>query len=86
MWTLFDPRDVPLLCSTYGEQFTQAYEDYERTTEVLEKVAAIDLWAAICRSQQESGTPFIMYQDPINGALLYVVRLPVLDDRAHSIF
>ena len=70
MWTLFDPRDVPLLCSTHGEQFARAYEDYERTVETIERVAAVDIWVAVCRAQQESGTPFIMYQDTINGKIV----------------
>lgn len=30
MWTLFDPRDVPELTETYGDEFTAKYEEAER--------------------------------------------------------
>ncbi|KAI0688618.1 hypothetical protein C8T65DRAFT_746515, partial [Cerioporus squamosus] len=66
-WSLFDPRDVPLLQTVFGDEFTRAYEEYEETVVPLERVDARDLWAVICRAQQESGTPFIMYQDTINA-------------------
>ncbi|RPD54721.1 PFL-like glycyl radical enzyme, partial [Lentinus tigrinus ALCF2SS1-6] len=67
MWTLFDPRDVPLLLSTYGDQFSTAYENYKDTVAPIDQIATYDLWIAIARAQQESGTPFLMYQDAING-------------------
>ncbi|RPD64428.1 alpha subunit of ribonucleoside diphosphate reductase [Lentinus tigrinus ALCF2SS1-7] len=66
-WTLFDPATVPLLLSTHGEQFTHAYETYEDTVDAAERVSAVDLWTAICRAQQETGTLFLMYQDSINA-------------------
>lgn len=65
-WSLFNPTSVPLLKSTYGDQFSHAYEHYEDTVEPTERLAARDLWTLICRSQQESGTPFIIYQDAVN--------------------
>ncbi|TFK81335.1 ribonucleoside diphosphate reductase large subunit, rr1, partial [Polyporus arcularius HHB13444] len=66
-WSLFDPRDVPLLQTSFGDDFTRAYEEYERTVAPLDHIGARDLWNIICRAQQESGTPFIMYQDNINA-------------------
>ncbi|TFK78197.1 PFL-like glycyl radical enzyme [Polyporus arcularius HHB13444] len=65
-WTLFDPRDVPLLLSTYGDEFSEAYELYEQTAISAHDISATELWNVICRAQQESGTPFIMYPDAIN--------------------
>ncbi|KAI0717705.1 ribonucleoside-diphosphate reductase large subunit [Cerioporus squamosus] len=65
-WSLFDPRDVPLLLSTHGAEFTRAYKQYEHTVEPLERIACSELWLLICRAQQETGTPFIMYCDTIN--------------------
>lgn len=66
-WSLFDPADVPLLLTTHGEEFTAAYEFYERGNSSMDTTSAIDLWNVVCRAQQESGTPFVMYQDSING-------------------
>ena len=66
-WCLFDPVDVPLLLSTYGQEFADAYETYEKTVTPLERTSTMDIWTAICRAQQESGTPFIMFPDAINS-------------------
>lgn len=66
-WSLFDPVHVPLLLSTHGPEFTTAYELYEASAPVVDRTTASDIWNLICRAQQESGTPFVMYQDAING-------------------
>ncbi len=65
-WSLFDPADVPGLLTTHGGSFTAQYEEYVRTVEPVAVVRARDLWGTICRAQQESGGPFLMYQDSIN--------------------
>lgn len=67
IWTLFDPADVPLLLTTHGADFSAAYELYERSAPASDHVSTSELWTVVCRAQQESGTPFIMYQDSING-------------------
>ncbi len=66
-WSLFDPREVPLLLTTAGAAFTTAYEEYERSVVPLERVPSCNLWNVVCCAQQETGTPFLMYQDNING-------------------
>lgn len=66
-WSLFDPADVPSLSSTYGDGFAAEYKEYEQSGTAVAVVSARDLWGAICRAQEESGVPFIMYQDAING-------------------
>ena len=66
-WCLFDPAEVPLLLSTYGTHFADTYESYEKSVIPLHKTSALDIWNAICRAQQETGTPFIMFQDAINS-------------------
>ncbi len=75
-WSLFDPTDVPLLQTSFGDDFTCAYEEYEQTVTPLERTGARDLWNVICRAQQESGTPFLMYQDTINGTQWRVASSP----------
>ncbi len=77
-WSLFDPCEVPLLLTTFGAAFTAAYQDYERTVVPLERVPSRDLWNVICRAQQETGTPFLMYQDNINGKQRSLVAFPTL--------
>lgn len=69
-WSLFDPVDVPSLSSTYGDAFAVQYESYEVSGCAVSVVPARELWAAISKAQEESGVPFIMYLDAINGAFM----------------
>lgn len=83
-WSLFDPRDVPLLLSTHGAEFTRAYKQYEHTVEPLERIACSELWLLICRAQQETGTPFIMYGDTINRECLCKLALSRANTSIHT--
>ncbi len=74
-WNLFDPRDVPALQWTHGEAFTTQYVEYEHTVAPVATVQARDIWNAICRAQQESGVPFILFQDRINGEIVHVTLI-----------
>lgn len=69
-WSLFDPIDVPALLNVYGEEFARLYVDYERTVEPVSTARARNLWQLMCRAQEETGCPFIMYQDAINGMVM----------------
>ena len=68
-WSLFDPVDVPGLLNTYGDEFGRQYLEYERIVEPVSTTRARDLWQVVCRAQEETGCPFIMYQDAINGTV-----------------
>ncbi|RPD52381.1 ribonucleotide reductase large subunit, partial [Lentinus tigrinus ALCF2SS1-6] len=77
-WHLFDPEDVPGLQDVFGEAFSAQYGEYEKTVVPVATIATRELWTMICRAQEETGTPFVMFQDAINGknneAHLGVVR------------
>ena len=66
MWSLFDPDDVPLLQATYGQAFTYAYEQYEKTATPLDTLKATDLWSAICRVQSRKTYPFCVFSCTLN--------------------
>lgn len=72
VWRLFDPADVPALFTTYGGSFTAQYEEYERTVNAVSTIPARELWALICRAQEASGGPFIMFQDAVNSKCEFV--------------
>lgn len=65
-WCLFSPNDVPGLCDTFGEDFDQLYEKYEKDQRYLKKVRAQELWYAILDAQIETGGPFMLYKDACN--------------------
>lgn len=68
MWSLFDPEDVRPLTNLVGSAFEAAYESYERDGLALATVPAKVLWDTVSAALRESGSPFIMFSDNINGA------------------
>lgn len=65
-WTLFSPNEAPGLSETYGEEFEELYERYEREGKGRKTVKAQKLWYAILEAQTETGTPFMLYKDACN--------------------
>jgi ribonucleoside-diphosphate reductase alpha subunit len=65
-WTLFDPVDTPDLVDLFGETFTAAYLAYETNGTTSTRIRARDVWARILQSQQETGTPYIIFKGNIN--------------------
>lgn len=66
-WSLFCPKECPLLIETYGDDFEQAYKVYESQGKALRTVKAQDLWFKIMESQVETGTPYMLYKDACNA-------------------
>lgn len=66
-WSLFDPADVRGLTDLVGDAFVSAYEEFERTGVAMASLPARMLWDIVSGALRESGTPFLMYSDNING-------------------
>lgn len=65
--TLFDPKETPLLNSTYGREFEKAYIEYEKKAGIRKKtVKAKDLLYQILKVRTESGNLYITFVDNIN--------------------
>ena len=67
-WSLFDPVDVPLLFEVVGPEFTAAYAAYESSGMAIRDCDVDVLCNTIVDSQRETGGPFLLFQDNINGA------------------
>ncbi|AXE18811.1 ribonucleoside-diphosphate reductase subunit alpha [Runella rosea] len=65
-WSLLCPHECPGLADTYGDEFEQLYEKYEREGKARKTIKAQDLWFAIMESQIETGTPYMLYKDHAN--------------------
>jgi hypothetical protein len=50
-WSLFCPSEAPGLVDLHGDEFTQAYEAYEREGRATKVMPAQTLWFAILESQ-----------------------------------
>jgi ribonucleoside-diphosphate reductase alpha chain len=65
-WSLFCPHEAPGLADTWGEEFEQLYEKYEKENRQRKTVKAQDLWFSILDAQIETGTPYLLYKDSAN--------------------
>jgi ribonucleoside-diphosphate reductase alpha chain len=66
MWSLFDPKDVPLLPDLYGDAFTEAYEKAEADKLYSRQIKARDLYARMMRSLAETGNGWMTFKDATN--------------------
>ncbi len=65
-WTLFSPDSATGLSDCYGEEFDKLYVKYEEEGKGIREVDARKLWEKILESQQETGTPYMLYKDAAN--------------------
>ncbi len=64
---LFDPKDVPKLLDTYGDEFEKYYKEYSEKQNVRKrKIRAIDLAYDIVKVRKETGNLYIAFIDNIN--------------------
>lgn len=66
-WSLFCPNEAPGLYETWGKEFEERYERYEKEGRAKRVVKAQELWFAILESQIETGTPYMLYKDACNA-------------------
>ena len=65
-WSLFCPQKCPGLADCYGEEYEKLYIEYESAHMYHRQIPAQELWTAICVSQIETGTPYMLYKDACN--------------------
>lgn len=70
-WTLFSPDETPDLHHSYGKEFEQKYEEYERKAaageiRLFKTIRAKDLWRKMISMLFETGHPWITFKDACN--------------------
>ena len=65
-WSLMCPNKCPNLYLTYGQEFEDLYEKYEREGRANKVVKARAIWEGILTAQMETGTPYIGFKDAVN--------------------
>lgn len=69
-WTLFSPNETPDLHELYGQDFEQAYVNYEQQAKAgniqSKTVSAKGLWRKMLSMLFETGHPWITFKDPCN--------------------
>lgn len=67
VWSLFCPKAIDYqLENVYGDEYNRLYTQFEQNRMYVKQVKAQHLWFAICNSQIETGTPYILYKDAVN--------------------
>jgi ribonucleoside-diphosphate reductase alpha chain len=65
-WSLFDPKDVPDLHTSFGEEFKTKYEEYEAKGLAKSVIEAEDLWNLILTALSKHGVFWPCFKDTIN--------------------
>lgn len=66
-WTLFCPNEAPGLADTYGAEFEELFEKYEKDGRGRQSISARKIWYAVLEAQIETGTPYMLYKDACNS-------------------
>jgi ribonucleoside-diphosphate reductase alpha subunit len=65
-WSLMCPDICKNLSTTYGKDFEELYELYEKQGKFLKQIDAQKIWFKILEAQIETGTPYMLYKDSVN--------------------
>ena len=65
-WSLFDPKDVPELADTYGEEFDRHYRAAEAAGKAQRTVAARELYGRMMRTLAQTGNGWMTFSDIAN--------------------
>ena len=66
-WSLFDPKKVPELTDTYGEEFRAIYEQAEAAERFERQVPARQLYTRMMRTLAETGNGWMTFKDASNA-------------------
>ncbi len=66
-WSLFDPKKVPELTDTYGEEFRAIYEKAEAEGRYETQVSARQLYTRMMRTLAETGNGWMTFKDASNA-------------------
>lgn len=66
-WSLFDPKEVPELTDTYGEEFRAVYEKAEVDSRYVRQIPARRLYTRMMRTLAETGNGWMTFKDSANA-------------------
>jgi ribonucleoside-diphosphate reductase alpha chain len=65
-WSLFDPKDMPELVDSFGEEFERIYEQAERDEKFARQLPARELYARMMRTLAQTGNGWMTFKDSAN--------------------
>jgi len=66
-WSLFDPKQVPELIDTYGDEFRTIYEQAESEGRFVKQVPARQLYQRMMKTLAETGNGWMTFKDSSNA-------------------
>ncbi|MGA0164035.1 MAG: ribonucleoside-diphosphate reductase subunit alpha [Bdellovibrionota bacterium] len=66
LWSLFDPKKVPELVDSFGEDFDRLYQEAEEKQLFEKQIKARDLYARMMKTLAETGNGWMTFKDPSN--------------------
>lgn len=66
MWSFFDREESALLTSVYGSEYEELYERLEKEKKYVNQKPAREIMREICKAQQSTSGPFMVYKDTVN--------------------
>ena len=83
-WSLFDPKKVPELTDTYGDEFRAIYEQAEADGSFERQVPARQLYTRMMRTLAETGNGWMTFKDASNAKCNQTGPGPVGDANARD--
>ncbi len=66
LWSLFDPKDMPLLTDTYGPEFEDMYVAAEKEERYVRQLPARDLYQRMMKNLAQTGNGWMTFKDHSN--------------------
>ncbi len=66
-WSLFDPKQVPELVDSYGDEFRRIYEQAEAEGRYVRQIPARQLYTRMMRTLAETGNGWMTFKDSSNA-------------------
>ncbi len=66
VWSLFDPKVMPELVDTYGDEFERLYTEAERAGRYERQLPARDLYGRMMRTLAQTGNGWMTFKDSSN--------------------
>lgn len=67
MWSFFCPTETPKLLNTWGDEFRDAYLEYEKNKLYTKQISAQDLYKKLALLMIETGGPYHLNKDECNA-------------------
>lgn len=66
MWSLFDPKEIPELTDTFGDDFEKIYVKAEADGRFVRQIKARDLYSRMMKTLAETGNGWMTFKDASN--------------------